>query len=65
MPIAALYDIHGNLPALEAVLEDIARAGADRVLSVETSFPVPCPVKLSSVCSRSICKSSSSLVMAK
>ena len=53
MPIAALYDIHGNLPALEAVLEDIARAGADRVLSVETSF------------SRSICKSSSSLVMAK
>jgi len=21
MPIAALYDIHGNLPALEAVLE--------------------------------------------
>ena len=32
MPVAALYDIHGNLPALEAVLEDVARAGADRVV---------------------------------
>ena len=28
MTVAALYDIHGNLPALEAVLEDVARAGA-------------------------------------
>lgn len=27
-----LYDIHGNLPALEAVLEDAARAGAQRYL---------------------------------
>lgn len=27
--IAAISDIHGNLPALEAVLSDIARAGAD------------------------------------
>ena len=25
MTVAALYDIHGNLPALEAVLEDVAR----------------------------------------
>jgi predicted phosphodiesterase len=26
---ALLYDVHGNLPALEAVLSDAARAGAD------------------------------------
>jgi len=30
--IAALYDIHGNLPALEAVLADVDAAGADIVL---------------------------------
>ena len=29
MRIAAISDIHGNLPALEAVLADIARRGAD------------------------------------
>jgi predicted phosphodiesterase len=29
MRIAAISDIHGNLPALEAVLADIARCGAD------------------------------------
>ncbi|HKN95297.1 MAG TPA: metallophosphoesterase family protein [Thermoleophilaceae bacterium] len=28
--LAVLYDIHGNLPALEAVLEDARGAGADR-----------------------------------
>jgi predicted phosphodiesterase len=30
--LALLYDIHGNLPALEAVLEDAESAGADRFL---------------------------------
>ena len=30
--IAVLYDIHGNLPALEAVLSDAADAGADGFL---------------------------------
>jgi predicted phosphodiesterase len=30
--LAALYDIHGNVPALEAVLEDARDAGADRWL---------------------------------
>jgi putative phosphoesterase len=30
--IAALYDIHGNLPALEAVLADVEAVGADLVL---------------------------------
>ena len=28
--LAVLYDVHGNLPALEAVLSDADRAGADR-----------------------------------
>ena len=32
MSVAALYDIHGNLPALEAVLEDVHRAAVDRVV---------------------------------
>jgi diadenosine tetraphosphatase ApaH/serine/threonine PP2A family protein phosphatase len=30
--LALLYDVHGNLPALEAVLEDARSAGADRFL---------------------------------
>ena len=30
--LALLYDIHGNLPALEAVLEDAEAAGAERYL---------------------------------
>jgi predicted phosphodiesterase len=30
--VAALYDIHGNVPALEAVLADVARAGADQIV---------------------------------
>jgi diadenosine tetraphosphatase ApaH/serine/threonine PP2A family protein phosphatase len=30
--LALLYDVHGNLPALEAVLDDAAGAGADRFL---------------------------------
>ena len=30
--LAVLYDLHGNLPALEAVLDDAGRAGADRFL---------------------------------
>lgn len=30
--LAILYDVHGNLPALDAVLDDAARRGADRFL---------------------------------
>jgi diadenosine tetraphosphatase ApaH/serine/threonine PP2A family protein phosphatase len=30
--LALLYDVHGNLPALEAVLEDATSAGAERFL---------------------------------
>jgi len=32
MPLAVLYDVHGNLPALEAVLTDARAAGADRFM---------------------------------
>lgn len=34
MRIAAISDIHGNLPALDAVLADIARRGADVVVNL-------------------------------
>src|SRR5437763_15436859 len=32
MPVAALYDIHGNLPALQAVLGDAARSDAEAIV---------------------------------
>jgi putative phosphoesterase len=32
MRIAAIYDIHGNLPALEAVLDDIERESVDQLV---------------------------------
>jgi Icc-related predicted phosphoesterase len=32
MRVAALYDIHGNLPALEAVLQDIRQAKVDFIV---------------------------------
>jgi len=41
MSVAALYDIHGNLPALEAVLEEIRQVGADLVLIGGDVFPGP------------------------
>jgi putative phosphoesterase len=30
--VAALYDVHGNLPALEAVLKDVRREGVDAIV---------------------------------
>jgi putative phosphoesterase len=33
MRVAALYDVHGNLPALEAALAEVDEAGVDLVLS--------------------------------
>jgi putative phosphoesterase len=33
MAVAALYDIHGNLPALEAVLEEIQSSGAEMIIA--------------------------------
>src|ERR671929_972615 len=32
MRVAALYDIHGNLPALEAVLAEVEREGVDAIV---------------------------------
>ena len=32
MRVAAIYDIHGNLPALEAVLRDVRDAAVDRIV---------------------------------
>ena len=43
MRIAALYDIHGNLPALEAVLADVARAAVDRIIIGGDVLPGPMP----------------------
>lgn len=43
MRIAALYDIHGNLPALEAVLRDVEKAGVDRVVVGGDVVPGPMP----------------------
>jgi putative phosphoesterase len=31
--VAALYDVHGNLPALEAVLAEVEREGVDAIVS--------------------------------
>jgi putative phosphoesterase len=32
MPIAAIYDIHGNIDALDAVLQEVRREGIDRIV---------------------------------
>jgi predicted phosphodiesterase len=43
MRVAALYDIHGNLPALDAVLSDVRRAGVDRIMVGGDVVPGPMP----------------------
>jgi len=43
MPVAALYDIHANLPALEAVLQDLRRAGVDQAVIGGDVLPGPMP----------------------
>ena len=43
MRIAAIYDIHGNLPALEAVLEEIRLAQVDQVVVGGDVIPGPMP----------------------
>jgi predicted phosphodiesterase len=43
MRIAALYDIHGNVPALEAVLADVRVARVDRVVVGGDVVPGPMP----------------------
>jgi hypothetical protein len=43
MRVAAIYDIHANLPALEAVLQDIRQADVDHVVVGGDVFPGPMP----------------------
>ena len=43
MRVAAIYDIHGNLPALEAVLQDIRQAGVDQIVVGGDVVPGPMP----------------------
>jgi predicted phosphodiesterase len=43
MRVAALYDIHGNLPALEAVLEEVRKQPIDRVVVGGDVLPGPMP----------------------
>lgn len=43
MRVAAVYDIHGNLPALETVLEEIRQADVDQVVVGGDVLPGPMP----------------------
>lgn len=43
MRVAALYDIHGNLPALEAVLAEVRQAGVDQIVVGGDVVPGPLP----------------------
>ena len=43
MRVAALYDIHANLPALEAVLDDVRRAAVDEIVVGGDVLPGPMP----------------------
>ncbi len=45
MRVAAIYDIHGNLPALEAVLQEIRTAGVDLIVVGGDVVPGPMPVE--------------------
>jgi predicted phosphodiesterase len=43
MPIAALYDVHGNLPALDAVLAEVRRLRVDQLVIGGDVVPGPMP----------------------
>ena len=43
MRVAALFDVHGNLPALEAVLRDVRKADVDLIVSGGDLVPGPMP----------------------
>ena len=45
MSVAALYDIHGNLPALEAVLAEVRNVGVGEVIVGGDVLPGPMPVE--------------------
>jgi putative phosphoesterase len=43
MKVAALYDIHGNLPALEAVMQEIRQLGVELIVLGGDVMPGPMP----------------------
>jgi putative phosphoesterase len=43
MRVAAIYDIHGNLPALKAVLEEVRKEGVDQLVVGGDVVPGPLP----------------------
>jgi putative phosphoesterase len=45
MKLAALYDIHANFPALEAVLADVRTAAVDRIVIGGDVVPGPMPLE--------------------
>jgi Icc-related predicted phosphoesterase len=45
MRVAALYDIHANVPALEAVLAEVERVTVDRIVIGGDVVPGPLPVE--------------------
>jgi putative phosphoesterase len=45
MRVAALYDVHGNLPALEAILRELEREPVDRILFGGDIAAGPFPVE--------------------
>jgi putative phosphoesterase len=45
MPVACLFDIHGNLPALEAVLDEVSHSEADHVVVGGDVLPGPFPAE--------------------
>lgn len=51
MRVAALYDIHGNLPALEAVVTDVRGVGVDLIVVGGDVYPGPmCEESLDYLC---------------
>jgi hypothetical protein len=46
--VAALYDIHANVPALEAALAEVGLVGVDRIVIGGDVVPGPLPVETSS-----------------
>src|SRR5215472_8834416 len=45
MRIAAIYDVHGNLPALAAVLQEIREIGVDQIVVGGDVLPGPMPAE--------------------
>ena len=45
MRVAAIYDIHADLPALEAVLHEVREAGVDRIVIGGDVVPGPMPLE--------------------